>query len=116
MPSVLVVGYDPQAIPGVDAEGLRAALDKELARFAEHDIEAAMTLVVFGASAKPTLVASLTERAWDVVVVGAGIRKTEELLPLFEEIVNLVRRHAPQAAIAFNTSGEDSVETAQRRL
>ncbi|MEU8699470.1 hypothetical protein AB0C61_17735 [Streptomyces sp. NPDC048680] len=116
MSSVLVVGYDPQAIPGVDAEGLRAALDKELARFAEHDIEAAMTLVAFGRSAEPTLVASLAERAWDVVVVGAGIRKTEQLLPFFEQIVNLIRRHAPQAAIAFNTSGGDSVESAQRWL
>ncbi len=51
-----------------------------------------------------------------MVVVGAGIRGTEQLLPLFELIVNLIHRHAPQAAIAFNTSGTDSVETAQRRL
>ncbi|WP_306338267.1 hypothetical protein [Streptomyces sp. KL118A] len=97
-------------------EGLRAALDKELARFEEHGIDAAMALVAFGESAEPTLVSSLSERAWDVVVVGAGIRRTEQLLPLFELIVNLIHRHAPQAAIAFNTSGTDSVEAAQRRL
>ncbi|MET7358558.1 hypothetical protein ABZS76_08925 [Streptomyces sp. NPDC005562] len=116
MSSVLVVGYDPQAIPGVDAEGLRQALDQELARFGEHGIDAAMTLVVFGETAEPTLVASLTERAWDVVVVGAGIRKTEQLLPLFEQTVNLIRRHAPQAAVAFNTNGGDTLEAAQRWL
>ncbi|MER6391519.1 hypothetical protein ABT236_24020 [Streptomyces sp. NPDC001523] len=102
-------------MPGVDAEGLRTALDKEPARFAEHDIEAAMTLVGFGASAEPTLVASPAERAWDVVIVGAGIRETEQLLPFFEQIVNLIHRHAPQAAIAFNIGGGDSVEAAQRR-
>ncbi|WP_369173543.1 hypothetical protein AB5J49_38770 [Streptomyces sp. R28] len=116
MPSVLVVGYDPSAIPGVDAQALRVALDKELARFGEHGIDAAMTLVVFDESAESTLVASLADRPWDVVVVGGGIRKTEQLLPLFEQIVNLIRRHAPQAAIAFNTSGGDSVEAAQRLL
>lgn len=117
MSSVLVVGYDPRAIPGVaDAEALLALLDKELERFGEHGIDAAMTLVVFDESAEPTLVASLTERPWDVVVVGGGIRKTEQLLPLFEQIVNLIRQHAPQAAIAFNTSGGDSLEAAQRRL
>ncbi|MFD8425248.1 hypothetical protein [Streptomyces sp. NPDC059466] len=116
MPSALVVGYDPQAIPGVDGRALRAALDAELARFGEQGIEAAMTLVTFDASAKSALTASLAGHPWDVVVVGGGIRKAEQLLPLFEEIVNLIRRHAPQAAIAFNTNGADSVEAAQRWL
>ncbi|GAA2939707.1 MULTISPECIES: hypothetical protein [Streptomyces] len=116
MSSVLVVGYDPRAIPGVDGEALRAALDAELARFTEHGIDAAMTLLVFDASAEPTLVASLTRRPWDVVVVGGGIRRTEQLLPLFEQVVNLIRRHAPQAAVAFNSSGGDSVEAARRWL
>ncbi|MFG2595243.1 hypothetical protein [Streptomyces sp. NPDC048462] len=58
MPCALVLGYDPQAIPGVDAEALRAALDGGLARFAERGIEAAMTLVVFGEAAEAALVAS----------------------------------------------------------
>ncbi|MER8033326.1 hypothetical protein ABTZ78_30660 [Streptomyces bauhiniae] len=116
MPSALVVGYDPQAIPGIDGDALRAALDAELARFGEHGIDAGMALVVFDGSAEATLVAALAERAWDVVVVGGGIRKTEQLLPLFERIVNLVHRHAPQAALAFNTSGGDSVEAARRWL
>ncbi|MCX5501733.1 hypothetical protein OG887_20460 [Streptomyces sp. NBC_00053] len=116
MSSVLVVGYDPQALPGTDAETVRAALDGALKRFAELGVEAAMTLVVFDESAEPALVASLTERPWDVVVVGGGIRKTEQLLPLLEQIVNLIRRHAPQAAIAFNTGAADTVEAAQRRL
>ncbi|TDC35202.1 hypothetical protein E1211_16090 [Micromonospora sp. 15K316] len=116
MPSALVVGYDPHAIPGADAEALRAALDAELTRFGEQGIDASMALIVFDESAESTLVTSLTEQPWDVVVVGGGIRKTEQLLPLFEQIVNLIRRHAPQAAIAFNTSGGDSVEAAQRWL
>lgn len=116
MPSVLVVGYDPQAVPGVDGAALRQALDAELSRFGGHGIDAAMTLLVLDATAEPTLVAALTERPWDVVVIGGGIRKTEALLPLLEAVVNLVGRHAPQAAIAFNTSGGDSFEAAQRHL
>ncbi|MFB6671680.1 hypothetical protein [Streptomyces sp. NPDC056390] len=116
MPSALVVGYDPEAIPGIDAGALRKGLDEELDRFGEHGIDAAMALVVFGDSAESVLVAALTERPWDVVVVGGGIRKAEQLLPLFEEIMNLIRLHAPQAAIAFNTSGGDSVEAALRRM
>ncbi|WP_239133939.1 aldo/keto reductase [Rugosimonospora africana] len=112
----LVIGFDPEAIPGADGKALRAALDAEPARFGEHGIDAAMTLVAFDESTEPTLVSSLAKHPWDVVVVGGEIRKTEQLLPLFEQIVNLIRRHAPQAAIAFNTSGGDSVEAAQRWL
>ncbi|MEU6114160.1 hypothetical protein ABZ840_06340 [Streptomyces sp. NPDC047117] len=59
-------------------------------RSADPDPDAAMTLVVFDESAESTLVASLADRSWDVVVVGGGIRKTEQLLPLFERIVNLI--------------------------
>ncbi|MFI9650739.1 hypothetical protein ACIHAA_31295 [Streptomyces sp. NPDC052040] len=116
MSSALVVGYDPLAIPGIDGQALRAALDRELARFGDHGVDAAMAMVVADGSAEAALVASLTERAWDVVVVGGGIRKAEPLLPLFELTVNLIRRHAPQAAIAFNTDGGDSVEAALRWL
>ncbi|MBM7169522.1 hypothetical protein JQK87_14085 [Streptomyces sp. G44] len=116
MPSVLVIGDDPQALPGVDAEAIRATLDKELAVLAERGIDAAVSGIVFDETTEPTLVASLSERPLDVVLVGAGIRKVEPLLPLFERIVNLIRRHAPQAAIACNAGLDDSVETAERWL
>ncbi|MGW8374938.1 hypothetical protein [Streptomyces sp. ODS28] len=116
MSSALLVGYDPDALPGHDAAALNAALDAELKRFAEHGIEAGSVLVVWDGSAEGVLAAALSERAWDVVVVGGGIRKTEELLPLFEQVLNLTRRHAPQAALAFNTGIGDSVEAARRWL
>lgn len=117
MPSALVLGIDPQAVPGMAApDALRAALDSELARFGEHGIDAAMTLVALDESAEPAIVAALAQRPWNVVVIGGGIRKPEPLLTFFEHVVNLIRQHAPQAAIAFNTSGGDSVEAAQRWL
>jgi len=116
MPSALVIGYDPNVIPGVDGSALRAALEAELARFGAHGIDAAMTLLAFDEAAEPALIRALAERPWDVVVIGGGIRKAEPLLLFFEQLVNLVRRHAPAAAIAFNTSGGDSVEAAQRWL
>ncbi|MEU8472812.1 hypothetical protein AB0F30_33880 [Streptomyces sp. NPDC029006] len=116
MPRVLILGIDPRAVPGMDGDALRAALDQELTRFGDHAIDASMTLIELDESAEPTIVAALSEHDWDVVVIGGGIRKPEPLLPLFEQVVNLVRRHAPKAAIAFNTSGGDSVEAAKRWL
>jgi predicted NBD/HSP70 family sugar kinase len=116
MPSVLVLGIDPHAVPGLDGDAWRAVLDQELARFGEHAIDAAMTLVALDESAGPAIVTALTRLAWDVVVIGGGIRKPEPLLEFFEQVVNLVRQHAPGAAIAFNTTGGDSVEAARRWL
>lgn len=116
MPSALILGIDPHAVPGMDGDVIRATLDRELARFAEHAIDASMALIALDDSAESTMVAALSERDWDVVVIGGGIRKPEPLLPLFEEVVNLVRQHAPKAAIAFNTSGGDSLEAARRWL
>jgi hypothetical protein len=116
MPSVLILGIDPHTVPGLDGDAIRAALEQELTRFADHAVEAAMTLIALDESAEPTMVAALTAREWDVVVIGGGIRKPEPLLPLFEQVVNLARLHAPKAALAFNTSGGDSVEAALRWL
>jgi hypothetical protein len=116
MPSALILGFDPRAVPGMDGDAMRAVLDKELARFGEYAADASMTLIAPDESAESMVVAALSERVWDVVVIGGGIRKPEPLLPFFEQVVNLVRQHAPRAAIAFNTSGSDSVEAAKRWL
>lgn len=44
-------------------------------------------------------------------MIGSGVR---DQLELFERTVNLVRRHAPDAAIAFNTSPSDTFDAAAR--
>lgn len=49
-------------------------------------------------------------------MVGGGVRKPEELTELFETIVNLVHRHAPDAEIAFNATPHDLVDAVTRRL
>lgn len=116
MPSALLLGIDPHTVPGMDGDVIRAVLDRELARFGEHGIDVSMTLIVLDESAESTVVAALTERLWDVVVIGGGIRKPEPLLIFFEQVVNLVRRHAAGSAIAFNTFPGDSVDAARRWL
>ncbi|MFG2692362.1 hypothetical protein [Kitasatospora sp. NPDC048407] len=110
------MGIDPHAVPGLDGDAVSAALKRELVRFGERGIDAATVLVTWDGAAEAAIVGALVTRPWDVVVVGGGIRKAEALLSLFEQVVNLVRRHAPGAAIAFNTGVSDSVEAAERWL
>jgi hypothetical protein len=45
-----------------------------------------------------------------------GLRKEESQLELFEATINLVRRHAPQAAIAFNSTPYDLADAVERSL
>ena len=59
---------------------------------------------------------ALQGHSWDCVVVGGGIRHPEEQLELFESIINLIRRHSPQAAIAFSRTPHDLVDAVSRRL
>lgn len=113
---VLVIGIDPVRIPGWDPEPVVAAIARGQSRFGEHGIEADLCLVAPGEGAEAEIIEALTRTAYACVVVGGGIRKHEPLLELFEKVVNLVRLHAPDAAIAFNSTPEDTADAALRWL
>jgi hypothetical protein len=113
---VLVIGLDPVRIPGWDPEPVVAAIARGQARFDELGIDADLCLVAPDDQPEAAVVEALTRADYDCVVVGGGIRKHEPLLVLFETVVNLVRQHAPGAAIAFNSTPDDMAEAALRRL
>jgi hypothetical protein len=113
---VLVVGLDPVRIPGWDPEPVVAAVARGQARFDELGIEADMCLVAPDDNPEAAIVEALTTKDYACVVVGGGLRKHEPLLELFEAVVNLVRRHAPDAAIAFNSRPDDTADAALRWL
>ena len=75
-----------------------------------------MCLVVPEEHAEEAIVEALTQKDYACVVVGGGIRKHEPLLEFFEKVVNLVRQHAPGAAIAFNSRPDDTADAALRWL
>jgi L-lactate utilization protein LutC len=113
---VLVLGFDPVTVPGYDPAPVVAAIERGQQRFAEYGISCHLGLVPFDDTAEERIVELLRREPYACVVVGGGIRKQEELLELFERVVNLVRRHAPQAAIAFNSGPDDSADAARRWL
>jgi heptaprenylglyceryl phosphate synthase len=113
---VLLVGFDPNAIPGVDAALVETAIAMGEERLRAARFETTYCLVAPDAHAEDEIIASLEADTYDCVVVGGGIRKPEPFLELFELVVNLIRAHAPDAAIAFNTTGENSVDAVLRWL
>lgn len=113
---VLIVGLDPYSIPGIDAETASAGLSYGLGRFDGTGLAADQLLVPLDETAESRILDMLAGQDYDCVVVGGGIRKPEPLLEFFEAVVNLIRLHAPGAAIAFNTDGGTSLEAATRVL
>jgi hypothetical protein len=113
---VLVIGLDPAKLHGWDPEPVQAAIARGQARFVDRGIEADWCLVALDDDPEGAIVAALTREDHVCVVIGGGIRTHEPLLELFEKVVNLVRQHAPDAAIAFNSTPEDCVDAAQRWL
>jgi hypothetical protein len=76
---VLILGLDPDAIPGIDAAAVRAGLDYGLTRFEDSDLIADQCLVPLDATAERRIMEALSGEQY-VVVVGGGIRKPEPLL------------------------------------
>ncbi len=112
--TVLVLGWDPRTVPGYDPTPIVAAIDRGVRRFEERGISYHLGLVSFDDTAEEQIVELLRREPYECVVIGGGIRKQAELLEFFEVVVNLVRRHAPQAAIAFDTTPDDMADAAQR--
>lgn len=119
VPEVLVIGIDPRRMGGgFDPEPVAEVIDAGMARFAEHGVGAESCLFGVDGSDDPEALATaaLTARSWRCVIVGVGLRKADHELLLFERMVNLVHRHAPGAAIAFNATLPDFYEAAARWL
>jgi hypothetical protein len=57
--------------------------------------------------------AALRAQPWECVVIGGSLRNDDQL-ELFEQVLNLVRRYAPDAAIAFSSSPADTFGAAAR--
>lgn len=116
---VLVIGLDPYRVPGPwDPKPVADAIEVGMKALANGGFHAESCLIGLDGSddVEARVTAGLQARSWDCVIVGGGIRHSEEQLELFEAIINLIRQHAPQAAIAFNHTPHDLADAAARSL
>jgi len=115
-PQVLVIGLDPYRVPGPwDPKPVADAIEVGIARFAEHGVGVEACLFGLDGSddVAAVVAAAVRARPWECVVIGGGVRN-EDQLGLFEQVLNLVRRYAPDAPIAFNSTPADTFDAAAR--
>jgi hypothetical protein len=113
-PRVLVIGLDPYRVPGPwDPQPVADGIEVGRSRFVGNGVGAVFCLVGLDGSddVEAVVTAALCAQPWECVVIGGGVRNQ---LELFERVVNLVRRLAPTAAIAFNSTPADTFEAAAR--
>jgi hypothetical protein len=116
-PRVLVVGLDPYRVPGPwDPEPVARGIEAGLAKFAEHDVGVRTCLIGLdgGDDVEELVATALRSHPWECVTVGGGLRHTDDQVELLEQVINLIRRYAPDAAIAFNSAPSTTYEAAAR--
>ncbi|WP_238006785.1 hypothetical protein KZZ52_24355 [Dactylosporangium sp. AC04546] len=113
---VLVIGVDPARIAGWDPAPVLAAIARGRERFGALGIDADYCLVDPEDRPEVAVADALRQHDYACVVIGGGIRGHEPLLELFERVVNLVRLHAPGAAVAFSRTPDDPADAALRWL
>jgi hypothetical protein len=117
--TVLAIGIDPvfvdfTALPQFTPEMFRSYIDAQLERVRGMGYD--VTSCLIGDTAEAVTAEALKSHRFDCVLIGAGLRLPPERLVLFEKIVNLIHRLAPQASICFNTTPADTAEAVQRWL
>ena len=119
---VLFIGQQPETVdfsdpalpPGFDAAKIHAGIAIGMQQMADRGWDADLCLVPPDDSATDVVRQRLAGCAYDAVVIGGGIRIPPRSLLLFERLVNAVHQGAPAAAIAFNTTPQDTADAAAR--
>jgi hypothetical protein len=119
---ILFVGLQPETVdfsdpalpPGFNAEKIHAGIAIAMRQIAERGWQADLCLLRPDETAGPTLAHQLSNKLYNCVVIGAGVRLPPKNLPLLEVLVNAVLEAGPGTKIAFNTRPEDSADAAAR--
>jgi hypothetical protein len=122
--SVLVIGLDPTLIdfsqpgyaPGMNATKVLAGLKSSEDELTHLGYSVQMSLTDFGETAEGVVRSQLTQKRFDCILIGAGVRTNPSNFLLFEKLVNVVHEHAPQAKLCFNTLPSDTAAAVQRWL
>ena len=122
--NVLVIGLDPTLIdfsqpgypPGMTATKVFAGLQACEDELTGLGYSVQMCFTDFGETAESVVRDHLSQKRFNCVLIGAGVRAVPGNLLLFEKLINVVHEHAPHARLCFNTVPSDTAAAVQRWL
>ncbi len=117
--SVLLIGLDPKVVdydrwPGLTKDKLEAALQADEAKLRDLGYDVSVCFVDHVETAEQVVSGTLARDRYDCIMVGAGVRKDDEQFILFEKLINVIHRDAPDAAICLNTGPTDTAAAVRR--
>jgi hypothetical protein len=117
--SVLAIGIEPAladftSAPQLNPDLVRNYIHAQIEQMRALGFDTEVCLIDLGETAEQVTTAALQAKAFDCVVIGAGLRLPPPQLLLFEKIINLVHQFAPAAKICFNTNPADTAAAVQR--
>ena len=115
---VLAIGIEPgvadySAFPQLTPELVRNYIEGQFLRLRDLGYHVTSCLIDVDAAAEAAVTAALRDESFDCIVIGAGLREPKARLLLFEKVLNLVHRLAPNAAIWEFGRGVGSSEVLQ---
>jgi hypothetical protein len=124
MARILFVGQKPETVdfsdpslpPGLNADKINAGIAVAVEKIKERGWRGDTCMITPDAAGEAMLEKALRGADFDCVVIGGGLRIPPSGLALFETVVNIIHKAAPEAAIAFNTKPEDTADAAARQL
>lgn len=119
MNRLLLITFDSDRLyrgkmPDADVDQIMAAGDRIEAELRGLGLEVSNCKIDFGETAEATLTQTLEDGTFDCVMIGAGIRVNPEHTVLFEMLVNVVHRDAPNAKFAFGATRDDTPAAVKR--
>ena len=118
--NVLLVGVDPTLLDlsrsAWRSDTVRGAGKDAVAELEAEGFAVRECVVDLGDTAAAVLEAELRATDYDCVMIGNGVRSLPQNFALFEQLVNVVHRHAPRAVICFNTNPGDTADAVRRAM
>lgn len=117
---IIMIGLHPSIVdyankwPNLNEEKLFAVLEADRANLQKLGYDAELAYIQSMDTAAADLEKVLREAKPDCVSIGAGVRTDADHFLLFEQLINVVHKTAPQASICFNTNAHDLADAVKR--